>query len=250
LTSDYKVIVGGAMMGYVEDDLDKPVTKTTGALIVLPSNHCVVTIKNLDIETAIKRAKSVCCQCNQCTDMCPRYLLGHKLRPGKMMRTMTSMIKEQDDFTDIYEATLCSECGLCGCYACTMGLNPSLVNRYYKALLNRNGIRVSHGKEPIYEPNSSRQYRKTPASRLISRIGLTRYDRHLPFIEDQVKPNKLILPLKQHIGAPAAPVVKVGDRVMSGQLIASIPQGSLGANLHAPLAGLVVEISQNIVINC
>jgi hypothetical protein len=33
-------------------------------------------------------------------------------------------------------------------------------------------------------------------------------------------PAKLVLPLSQHIGAPAEPLVKVGDRVLKGQVIA------------------------------
>ena len=42
-------------------------------------------------------------------------------------------------------------------------------------------------------------------------------------IEDQ--PEKVTIPLKMHIGAPSVPVVKEGDWVKAGQLIAKCPDG-------------------------
>ena len=46
--------------------------------------------------------------------------------------------------------------------------------------------------------------------------------------------------LKQHIGSPAKAVVKPGDRVRRGGLLA-VPEG-LGANVHSSVDGLVKEI--------
>ena len=54
-------------------------------------------------------------------------------------------------------------------------------------------------------------------------------------------PAQLVLPLAQHIGAPAEPLVKVGDRVLKGQLIAE-PIGRISASLHAPTSGIVSMI--------
>lgn len=51
---------------------------------------------------------------------------------------------------------------------------------------------------------------------------------------------KFCIPLKQHVGGPCKPIVAVGDTVQKGQLIA-IPEG-LGANIHASIAGEIVEI--------
>lgn len=55
-------------------------------------------------------------------------------------------------------------------------------------------------------------------------------------------PKYLILPTQQHIGLAADPVVKVGDRVLKGQLIAE-PVGRISSAIHAPSSGTVVEIS-------
>ncbi|GAB3459658.1 electron transport complex subunit RsxC [Azotobacter salinestris] len=51
-------------------------------------------------------------------------------------------------------------------------------------------------------------------------------------------PARLILPLGQHIGAPAEPIVTVGERVLKGQPIAAA-SGRVGAPLHAPTSGTV-----------
>ena len=51
-------------------------------------------------------------------------------------------------------------------------------------------------------------------------------------------PKRLILPLNQHIGAPAQPCVAVGERVLKGQLIASA-NGVISVPLHAPTSGTV-----------
>lgn len=54
-------------------------------------------------------------------------------------------------------------------------------------------------------------------------------------------PSELVLPLHQHIGAPANPVVAVGDTVLKGQVIAE-PEGFVSAPLHAPTSGKISAI--------
>ncbi|MEA1604324.1 electron transport complex subunit RsxC [Pseudomonas spirodelae] len=49
---------------------------------------------------------------------------------------------------------------------------------------------------------------------------------------------RLTLPLNQHIGAPAEPVVAVGERVLKGQLIAAA-NGFVSVPVHAPTSGTV-----------
>ena len=54
-------------------------------------------------------------------------------------------------------------------------------------------------------------------------------------------PQRVVLPLQMHIGAPALPVVKVGDRVLRGQIIAK-PEGYVSAPVHASISGHVAAI--------
>ncbi|MBQ0792808.1 MAG: electron transport complex subunit RsxC, partial [Oleispira antarctica] len=56
-------------------------------------------------------------------------------------------------------------------------------------------------------------------------------------------PAQLVVPVGQHIGAPAEVIVAVGDRVLKGQLIAQ-PKGFVSAAIHAPTSGKVVAIEQ------
>ncbi len=60
-------------------------------------------------------------------------------------------------------------------------------------------------------------------------------------IEDLDGSKEMIFPLSQHIGAPASPVVNVGDKVYEGQLIASA-QGFVSANIHSSVSGTVTAI--------
>ncbi|NMA46173.1 MAG: electron transport complex subunit RsxC [Lentisphaerae bacterium] len=50
-----------------------------------------------------------------------------------------------------------------------------------------------------------------------------------------------VVPLQQHIGVPAKPVVAKGDKVLRGQLIGEAG-GFISAAVHAPTSGIVKEI--------
>ena len=54
-------------------------------------------------------------------------------------------------------------------------------------------------------------------------------------------PGQLVLPIAQHVGDPAQPVVSIGERVLKGQLVADA-DGSLSAPVHASSSGKVVAI--------
>lgn len=54
-------------------------------------------------------------------------------------------------------------------------------------------------------------------------------------------PATLVLPLLQHAGAPADPVIRVGDKVLKGQMIAKA-SGFVSAALHAPTSGIITAI--------
>ena len=54
-------------------------------------------------------------------------------------------------------------------------------------------------------------------------------------------PPQLIVPVGQHIGAPAEVIIKVGDKVAKGQLIAK-PKGFISAAVHAPTSGTITAI--------
>jgi electron transport complex protein RnfC len=51
----------------------------------------------------------------------------------------------------------------------------------------------------------------------------------------------LVLPLDQHAGAPAVPLVKPGERILRGQPVAE-PGGAISAWLHSPASGTIAAI--------
>ncbi|MCP5131744.1 MAG: electron transport complex subunit RsxC [Pseudomonadales bacterium] len=65
-------------------------------------------------------------------------------------------------------------------------------------------------------------------------------------IRDAGIPPELVLPLSQHIGAPAKPTVAVGDRVLKGQMIAEA-NGFVSVPVHAPTSGTVSAIEDRLI---
>jgi electron transport complex protein RnfC len=60
-------------------------------------------------------------------------------------------------------------------------------------------------------------------------------------IADAGIPRELVIPLSQHIGAPAAPVVSEGEQVLKGQVIGEA-RGLVSAPVHAPTSGTIAAI--------
>jgi len=56
-------------------------------------------------------------------------------------------------------------------------------------------------------------------------------------------PHRIVLPLHQHIGAPAKAMVEVGEKVLKGQMVAR-PDGYVSAPIHASTSGTVVAIEE------
>ena len=59
--------------------------------------------------------------------------------------------------------------------------------------------------------------------------------------------NLLYYAVSQHIGAPASCVVKPGDMVVKGQMIAE-PAKGLSVGIHASVNGLVSEVNEKYVV--
>lgn len=247
-TKSFNAIMGGPMMGKVlnmEELKNRVITKTDGGIIVIPEDHFLVNCKNRQIKHIINQAKAACIQCSACTQMCPRHLLGHPLRPHKIMRAMSFLENNQDV---IKSALICSECGICEMYACPMGLSPRKVNVYLKGLLREKGIKFESGKKEL-KPDPDRNYKEISVSRLVMRLNLMKYKDDIISDEAQeIKVSRVNIPLRQHIGKSAAPIVSVGENVVKGQLIAEVSYEDMGANIHASISGKVTEINDNIVI--
>lgn len=96
------------------------------------------------------------------------------------------------------------------------------------------------------KPMRERAFRLVPSSRLERRLGLAPYHVHPPFA-GEFEPAMVRVSMRQHIGAPAVPVVREGQSVEREQLLGGAKEGALSVNVHAPLDGVVRAVSEEAV---
>lgn len=242
---DFRVIDGGPAMGFLVTDTSRPVTKTTSGYLVLPTEHPVVQRRLPTYEAENRMAMAVCCGCRMCTDLCPRYLLGHRIEPHKAMRAVQA--RTEDSVHVLAMGHLCCLCGVCEAYACPMGLSPRRVFEAFKVRLNAEKIPNPYRARP-HEVREAQAWSRVPKERLTNRLQLARYI--LPPVGEPLsvaEPWEVRIPLRQHIGAPARPLVRTGDRVTKGDCIGEVPEGAVGARVHASITGVVRGVDDTVV---
>lgn len=240
---DISLISGGPMTGRCAS-LNDVVTKTTNAVLVMPREHYLISQRNQKTTISVKRALSACCQCKNCTELCPRHLLGHPISPSDFMRSLTSNIAHTKTLLD---TQYCSSCGLCEMYSCPQGLSPATLIGEYKNGLKMQGIKPE--KLPAAkEARSERSYRQIPMSRLIRRLDIERYNVASPLCDDDVNPKKVKILLNQSIGKPPCACVKKGDSVKKGDMIAVFDEKALSLPLHSSIDGTVTDITDKHII--
>lgn len=238
------VLLGGVMMGRLAASLDEPVTKTLGGVVVLPASHHLVTWYRQGRKQVVRIGRSACDQCRFCTDLCPRYLLGHPIEPHAAMRSLGFT----DPASPMIAGTLyCCECNLCSLYSCPESLDPKNVCAFSKPLARERGLEWK-GRPADVQPHPLADSRRTPMKRLIARLGLSGFNNVGPLEDRDLQPARVVLPLKQHAGAPALPAVRVGARVREGDVVAAPAPGALGARIHASIPGTVRSVDGAIVI--
>jgi len=243
----YRVLVGGPISGRLADATTEPITKTTSAVIVLPMQHIQVQKRMRSLSMMLLRARSVCFECQDCTESCPLHLLGQAIEPHKIMRAISHSLDSLN--TSITSAVNCGECGVCESFVCKMGISPRLICHEIKAHL------AAMGWEKASDVRTARvlenwEEKRIPIDALVERLGVAKYFRALDIPklletggeqQDETFGN-LMIPLLQHIGVPALPVVHSGDAVQAGQMIGEIPDGKLAARVHTGLSGTVGSV--------
>lgn len=240
------VINGGPMMGKLVDLENDAVTKTTKGLLIFPETHNVIQRKRRPIEMTLKRASAACCNCHMCSDVCPRNLLGYDLHVHKTLRAASH--SEVQDTEAFLQSALCCGCGVCTVIGCQQMLDPQAISMSVKGSLGKHGLKRQNNKAPE-KVREERASRLVSSSKLIDRLGIRRY------VKDKVErrniklaPANVYIELKQHVGAPAAALVKVGDKVKVGDIIAQTPETALGTTMHASINGTVKEINGRFII--
>lgn len=237
---DYEIISGGPMTGVLSHKR-AVVTKTTNGILVMPEQHAIVQKRKAKTAVSINRAKSSCCQCRMCTDLCPRNLLGQPVRPHELMNALArggNYVDAKALMGNLY----CVSCGVCEMYACQQGLNPRSLIAEFKDAMRKAGVRppVTEQANPVHP---HRENRKVSMQRLKTRLDLTRFDLPAPITELQPDSLTYTLPLSQSIGAPSEAVVTEGQKVVTGQLIASYNEDALSLPIYASVSGVVEKVT-------
>lgn len=244
---DYAIISGGPMMGPLSNPLDT-VTKTTNGILVFPKNHPLVTSKKTRISISLKRAMASCCFCRSCTNTCSRGLLGHPIEPHEFMRTASS--GDTKNIIPFINTFFCSGCGICELYSCPQGLSPRTLITECKTELRKNGVPIPKDIK-TKSVNVARDMKLVPIKRLTARLGLTQYDKPALLDEKELTSKKLKISMRQNIGAPMNVLVKKGQKVVIGELLAAADEKALGLPLHSPVNGKILEVNEHfILISC
>ncbi len=241
--SDYAVIDGGPMMGPMLENINGNINKKHKGFIILKKDHPLAIKKSTTLEQARRVNKATCEQCRMCTDLCPRYLIGHAINPH---RSMLGMNYDIGDVSAQKNAMLCCECNICELFACPANLYPRRANVYFKNKLREENIRYTTEKTE-FKAHKMREYRKIPSKRLIARLGLSAFDLPAPITQTTIVPSSVQIELHQHVGAPAKPIVSVGTKVNCGDMIGDIQADSLGAAIHASITGVVTQVTDSYI---
>ena len=242
--ADFGILLGGVMMARPAAGLDVAVTKTTGGIVVLPASHALIRRHNAPWAQVQRIGRSACDQCRFCTEFCPRFLLGHPIEPHRAMQSL-GFASGGDSM--IAGTLYCCECNLCSLFSCPEDLDPKSVCIQSKALARERGMVFKSSPESV-QPHPMAEFRRVPMRRLIAKLGLGEFNNTGPLIDYDFAPRRVTLPLKQHAGAPAVPVVRCGDRVHVGDLLAVPEAGKLGACIHASIDGVVTVMGDAIAI--
>jgi len=245
---DPNYVVGGVMMGCLEDDHNALVDKTTGGVIVLPDDHVVIRRRRQDWRQIARIGRSACDQCSFCTELCPRWLLGHPIEPHRAMRSLEFNLVGE---SNVIGTAFCCECNLCSLYSCPEDLDPKNVCTQNKQRLAAENKRWENPPFNPRRPELHLENRKAPMSRLMQKLGLRQFRNVGPLDASLLETGKAGIKLKQHVGAPCEPVVSVGDRVSEGQPVGRQPvangEPALGAPVHASIDGTVTGVRDGVV---
>lgn len=236
------VLLGGAMMGTLVSDKSIPLTKTAGGIIILPPEHPLIKKYSRERKNHVAIGSSCCDQCALCTDLCPRFLLGHPIEPHLAMRSL----QMPERFHELNMGDhFCCECNLCSLMSCPIDLDPKDICAHYKHTHPFVADKLVHPPTNTVHPVS--EFRRVSLARLMDRLGLSQYKKDAPLKNLGLPISRVTIPLKQHIGSAAIPCINQGDSVHRGQMIAQAAPGKLSVSMHASIDGTISRITEEVI---
>ena len=127
-------------------------------------------------------------------------------------------------------------------------LDPQAISMEIKGSLGKHGLRRQNNKAPEHV-SPYRTSRLVSSAVLIDKLGIRKYVKdHVERRNVEFNPNKVYIELRQHVGKPATAVVKPGDVVQAGQIVAQTAYEDLGTTMHASIGGRVAEVTDRFVV--
>jgi Na+-translocating ferredoxin:NAD+ oxidoreductase RnfC subunit len=219
---------------------EQPVELHTRGLLVLPHHHPLVLRRTVPVEDELRRAASACAACRVCSDTCTANLLGAPLEPHRVLLAAAASSRwDHDPGVDLLGALECRGCALCSA-ACPSGLQPARVVAAVAGRLREQGVRLA-APAPV-RPHPDRAGRRLSRQRLAERLGLSTFPQPDALSGAVVLPAQLRVAARGPGGAPRVPVVRTGETVRAGDLLALAAAGSRELDCRAAAAGHVVSV--------
>ena len=139
---------------------------------MLPDDHVVVRRRRQDWKQIVRIGRSACDQCSFCTELCPRWLLGHPIEPHKAMRSLEFNLVGE---ANVIGTSFCCECNLCSLYSCPEDLDPE--ERLHAEQASAGGGEAAMGESAVQprRPELHLNNRKAPMARLFTKLGLRQF---------------------------------------------------------------------------
>jgi hypothetical protein len=129
-------------------------------------------------------------------------------------------------------------------YACPEDLFPKEACDQAKQRMRESNVKFVQQKPVQVHP--MKDARRVPLSMLRRRLKVEEYENDTPFDPADCQPTRVRVKLRQHAGKPATPAAGKGQRVKTGDLIATAQDG-VSANVHASIDGTVRSVSDSAI---
>jgi Na+-translocating ferredoxin:NAD+ oxidoreductase RnfC subunit len=232
-----RYLAGGVMMGALVEE-DFAVRKTTSGILVLPPDNPAVRERLTSLEREARVSKSVCDQCFTCTELCPRYLLGHDIQPHLLMRRAETVLERPGEADHI--AWYCCECGVCSLIACPVRITP---RRLIAAMKQHMPPPHKQPKQNVV-PHPDYDRKGLPMSYVMMRLALESYAGENRFLGPLHDLDHVRICRGEFGGGLAEPLIEPGRRVIQGEPVAE----GRHTRHHAPMAGRVTAVDDAITL--
>ena len=193
--------------------------------------------------------QSACDQCSFCTELCPRWLLGHPIEPHRAMRSLGfNLVGEANTIG----TSFCCECNLCSLYSCPEDLDP-------KQVCTQNKRRLAAEKKRWENPPLRRRAGGDAPGQPQGAHGPADPEAR-PAAVPQRRPAEATScwpPTRSASSSSSTSAHRAsrwsrpGDRVTKGQVVGRPPvtngKPAMGAPVHASIDGTVTAVSGGVI---